>query len=163
MNSTSAAPFPRDGSVPGRTAPPGLLGIDVQTDVRGPTTTVLARGEIDLSTRGQLCDALDAALGRTLAAGSPGAGLVVDLRRVQFVDCGGMEVLAQAARTSLVHGVHLRVLPGPALHDLVALVGGWDALVAEPDAVKARTWISSLDEPFPRYTDALDVQDAHLD
>jgi RNA polymerase sigma-B factor len=32
--------------------------------------------------------------------------------------------------------VRLAILPGPALDDLVALVGGWDALVVEADAVR---------------------------
>jgi RNA polymerase sigma-B factor len=131
-----AAPAHRDGPVPHRPAPCGSLEIDVRTDAHGPTTTVRARGEVDLATRSQLSDALDAALDRVLGTGSPVAHLVVDLRQVAFIDCGGTEALAETVRAALAHRVHLRVLPGPALDELVALVGGWDALVVEPDAVQ---------------------------
>ncbi|MCO1654618.1 SigB/SigF/SigG family RNA polymerase sigma factor [Pseudonocardia humida] len=128
MPPASAAPSRQD-----RPAAPGMLRIDVRTHAGG-RTTLRASGEVDLATRSHLTDALDAALGRALGTGSP--ALVIDLRDVTFIDCGGTQTIADTVRTALAHSIDLRVQPGPALDDLVALIGGWNALVIETDGVR---------------------------
>ncbi|MCO1654611.1 SigB/SigF/SigG family RNA polymerase sigma factor [Pseudonocardia sp. S2-4] len=59
--------------------------------------------------------------------------MVVDLRQVSFVDCGGADLVSATAHGAAARGVDLRVLPGPAVRDLLALLGGWVA-IGGPDA-----------------------------
>jgi RNA polymerase sigma-B factor len=116
----------------------GRLRIDTEAGGSGGRPRLLVRGELDLATRAQFADALTAAI---TAAGDPGApdgpgALVVDLRAVDFVDGGGVEVLAQAARLAADRTVRLHLLPGDALDDVVAALGGWAEVIAGSEAVE---------------------------
>jgi RNA polymerase sigma-B factor len=116
----------------------GRLRIDTEAVEPGGRPRLRVRGELDLATRAQFADALTAAIA---AAGDPGAldgagALVVDLRAVDFVDGGGVEVLAQAARLAADRTVRLRLLPSEALDDVVAALGGWAEVTAGSDAVE---------------------------
>ncbi|MER6185947.1 STAS domain-containing protein, partial [Streptomyces sp. NPDC001652] len=65
------------------------------------TTVVELRGEIDILTTPPLSARLD-----TLTAG-PHPDLLLDLRRVSFIDCSGLRVLCRASTRVLArHGRH---------------------------------------------------------
>ncbi len=120
---------PPPGGRPDRPAAPGLLGIDIRTDADDRTTTLVARGEVDLSTRTQFSSALDAAWPAAPEVDRRVAHLVLDLRQVVFIDCGGVGTLARTVRSATAHQVRLQLLTCPALDELVSLLGGWNALV----------------------------------
>jgi anti-anti-sigma factor len=62
----------------------------VDTQVADGTVTLAVRGEVDIATVGDLGDGLAKAV-----AARP-ARLVVDLAATVFIDCSGMEAIAQA-------------------------------------------------------------------
>jgi RNA polymerase sigma-B factor len=119
---------PRGTAQGERSADPatGLLRIEV--DVRGAVATVRADGEIDLSTRAHVAAALATTAQRFGDPDEPVRDAVVDLRAVSFADAATAEVLARFAGDAQAQGVRVRVLPGEALADVVAPLGGWAAL-----------------------------------
>ncbi len=116
-----------------QSAAPASLDVEAASGARGGTRVMRLRGEIDLSTRGRLRDELSTAV---TAVGDGTTQLVVDLRRVTFVDCGGVDVIARTVRLAQDRGVRLRLLPGPALEDLVGLLGLRTEVVAGPDVAE---------------------------
>lgn len=119
-----AVPLPRD--------PPGadlVLQRDLAGDLddhgtplavaiedRGEVYVVLADGEVDIATAPLLARALEAGL----AGGRP--TLLVDLRRVSFVDCTGIGLLAQARCRAHQEGTRMRILAGRAVARTAALL-----------------------------------------
>ncbi len=119
-----AVPLPRD--------PPGAdLVIDrdlagdlddygtplaVAIEDRGEVYVVLVDGEVDLATAPLLARALEAGL----AGGRP--TLLVDLRRVSFVDCTGIGLLTQARCRAQREGTRMRILAGRAVARTAALL-----------------------------------------
>jgi anti-sigma B factor antagonist len=83
---------------------------------RGEVYVVLADGEVDIATAPLLGRALEAGLadGRQT--------LVVDLRRVSFLDCTGIGLLAQARWRAHQQGTRMRILAGRAVARTVALL-----------------------------------------
>ncbi|WP_329331859.1 STAS domain-containing protein [Streptomyces sp. NBC_00663] len=68
------------------------------------TTVVELRGEIDLCTGPPLSARLDA------LTAAPFPDLVLDLRQVSFVDCGGLRALCRARNRVLARGGRLRLV-----------------------------------------------------
>jgi RNA polymerase sigma-B factor len=101
---------------------PASLEVEV---CRGDDEMVLRmRGEVDLSTMARFSAAL--------AEGLAGPGdIVIDLREIAFIDCGGIEALTRAVRQASGGTRRLHIVPGAALRDLVALLGGWADVVTD--------------------------------
>ena len=94
----------------------------------GPDRAVVViSGELDAAAAGELAAELAAVLARQPAR------LIVDLRRVSFVDCAALRVIASAAAFLPAGGLVLR-RPGPAVRRLISLTG------LGADLVTGRTW-----------------------
>lgn len=72
------------------------------TEQRREVALIRVTGEVDLATAPQLQDAL-------LAAVKASAAVELDLRRVTFIDCVGIEVLRRAQRVADRSACHLVV------------------------------------------------------
>lgn len=88
----------------------------VAIEDRGEVYVVLADGEVDIATAPLLARALEAGL----AVGRP--TLLVDLRRVSFVDCTGIGLLTQARCRAHHEGTRMRILAGRAVARTAALL-----------------------------------------
>ena len=112
----------RENSTATSAEAPASLEVEVG---RGDDETVLRmRGEVDLSTMARFSAAL--------AEGLAGPGdIVIDLREIAFIDCGGIEALTRAVRQASGGTRRLHIVPGAALRDLVALLGGWADVLAD--------------------------------
>jgi RNA polymerase sigma-B factor len=146
----SSAASPADRAVditPTSTGVPASL--EVAVGRHGYETCLRIRGEVDLSTASRFSAALAVGLG----VGAD--GLVVDLRDVAFIDCGGLEALTQAARQACAKSRSLHLVPGTVVDDLAALLGGWAELperivVSHGEQLTARrgdTLTIGVDEP----------------
>ena len=83
-----------------------LSGVDIDRD--GRLHTVALRGEIDLSTAGAVKSALSAAM---TDAGD--ATLVVDLRKLTFMDSSGLHALCALREQAIRRGNRLVLIRGP--------------------------------------------------
>jgi anti-sigma B factor antagonist len=90
-------------------------GFDVTVESLSQVTLIRVQGEVDMLTRCRLA----AAVGDGHAC--PGE-LVVDLSAVTFIDVGGCRVLADAEEQARVRGTTLRVVAGPAVERVRALL-----------------------------------------
>jgi anti-sigma B factor antagonist len=88
--------------------------------VTGPVPVVRAVGELDLSTAGRLCRAIDAA-----ASAGPRPRVMIDLTGLGFCDSTGLRALIGAIREVEIGGgkAALAVTPGGALDRLLELCG----------------------------------------
>lgn len=88
----------------GRTGPPATGAIEVEV-VPGPAGTVRVRvsGEIDFDNAAALSEAL------LVALASHRGTLLVDLRRVTFCDCAGLDALLTARLAAQRAGRRLRI------------------------------------------------------
>jgi len=82
-------------------APRGIGPFSVNASRAADTALVAFRGELDLAA----APCADAALDFLLDSGA--RDLLIDLERVTYLDCGGLAVLARAARSA--HAVGARV------------------------------------------------------
>lgn len=99
----------------GRTPAPN---VNARTYAYGRFTVVEATGEIDLESAGRLTEHLDAATAR------PTPDVLVDLRRVAFLDCSGLRVLCRAETRAGAQGGRLRlVCDGPRVLRLLRASG----------------------------------------
>ena len=93
-----------------------MLGIRVEVTGAGPVMTL--SGEADMTTLGQLKDALNA----QIAAGA--RILTVDLSGLRFADSATIGTLTAAARTLMARGGRLDLLsPQPGLARMLTLLG----------------------------------------
>ncbi|MFE9118284.1 STAS domain-containing protein [Streptomyces sp. NPDC007172] len=133
MSSQIQPSHPGAGAAPSRRAvgePPSELHIT--SYARGGRVTVVVAGEIDLDTAPQLQHALTNALRR-----SP-AGVDVDLGRVPFCDCTGLNALLHGHRCALGQGKTLVVRnAGAAVTRLLALTRTLGPLTSPADAPSA--------------------------
>ncbi|MCX4903134.1 STAS domain-containing protein [Streptomyces sp. NBC_00878] len=84
----------------------------------GGFTVVEVRGEIDMATADALTEHLDA------ATSAPAPRVLVDLRRVAFIDCSGLRVLCRADRRAKERGGSLRLVSDqPRIHRLLRASG----------------------------------------
>ncbi|MGW0706240.1 STAS domain-containing protein [Streptomyces sp. NPDC002643] len=71
----------------------------------GPFTVVVVSGEIDIASAGFVAEHLTAAVHDTAAP-----DVLVDLRRVSFLDCSGLRVLCRAEAVARARGGRLRLV-----------------------------------------------------
>lgn len=88
----------------------------ITVEDRGEVCVVHADGEVDIATAHLLARALEAGL----AGGRP--TVVVDLRRISFVDCTGIGLLTAARCRAREQGTRLRILAGRAVARTAALL-----------------------------------------
>lgn len=97
----------------------------------GPDRAVVViSGDLDAAATGDVAAELAAVLARQPAR------LIIDLRRVGFIDCAALRVIASAAAFLPAGGLALR-RPGPAVRRLISLTGLGAGLVT------GRTWPSA--------------------
>jgi anti-anti-sigma factor len=115
-----AVPLPRDPPGADLVFHPDLddygTPLVVAIEDRGEIYVVLAEGEVDIATAPLLGRALEAGL----ACGRP--TVLVDLRRVSFVDCTGIGLLTQARSRANQQGTRMRILAGRAVARTAALL-----------------------------------------
>ena len=109
----------------GPTPPPGRLSVSVD---RGDAEVRLTlEGELDLASVGELEERLAAAL-----ADAPGR-VVVDLRRLAFIDSSGLRTIIQGDATARAEGIELVLYPGgDSIQRVFALTGTNEVLRFEP-------------------------------
>jgi anti-anti-sigma factor len=106
------------------------FGIDVF--ILDDVTWVLVSGEVDLAAAAELAEALHPRSGS--------GAMIADLRGVDFVDCGGMEVLLRARIRADADGLDLRILASGPVRRLADLLGLGDHLgLGVPAGHSART------------------------
>lgn len=88
----------------------------VRAKARAHGAVVVISGELDAAAAGDLAAELAVVL-----AGQP-ARLIIDLRRVGFIDCAALRVIASAAAFLPAGGLALR-RPGPSVRRLISLTG----------------------------------------
>jgi anti-sigma B factor antagonist len=95
------------------------MALDVNVSTAGRYSVAEVGGEIDVTTASQLRDMLH----KTIDAG--GRRLVVDLRRVGFIDSAGLGVLVGVRRRLLGHGQEgsMELVCGEALVRIIRLTG----------------------------------------
>jgi anti-anti-sigma factor len=104
--------------------PRARLSVAVQCD--GGLVRVVAAGEIDMSTAGQMRDSLDAAWN-----GHPSA-VVVDLAAVTFMDSSGIAVLVHAHQRAAEEGGSLTATnPQPMVRRVLEITGVLQALIGD--------------------------------
>jgi RNA polymerase sigma-B factor len=126
LMSSDVSPAALPGKWENSAATPAEAPASLEVDVgrRNDETVLRIRGEVDLSTVARFSAAL--------AVGLAGPGdIVIDLRGIAFIDCGGLEALTRAVRQASGGSRRLHILPGAALRDLVALLGGWPDVVID--------------------------------
>ncbi|MFJ2606235.1 anti-sigma factor antagonist [Streptomyces sp. NPDC091279] len=97
---------------------PPLANTHARTRSCGAFTVVEAAGEIDLSTADLLAEHLSA------ATTGPGPDVLVDLRRVSFLDCSGLRVLCRAESRARERQGRLRLVStDPRVRRLLGGVG----------------------------------------
>lgn len=103
-----------------------MLSLSEHTDTG--VTTLTARGEIDLTTAGQVA-------GRIGALTQIGANrLVVDLSGVTFLDSAGISVLLRGRRLADAHQVGYRITGAAGLvREVLDLTGVWTHLSGPAD------------------------------
>jgi anti-anti-sigma factor len=82
-------------------------GLRILVDEQGTTTTIALEGEWDLAEQRAVRRAVREAL-----AGQPEC-LVLDLRRLSFIDSSGVHAAIELAQHSTGLGVRLVIIPGP--------------------------------------------------
>jgi anti-anti-sigma factor len=81
------------------------FGLELETGERLGAWVVRGRGELDLSTSGDLASAM--------AARPEGRALVVDLREIGFMDSTGVRALIRAVRDTRSAGCAAALIVGP--------------------------------------------------
>jgi len=105
----------------GLTPPPGRLGVTV--DVVGGEVWLTLEGELDLASVGELEQQLQAA-----QADKP-SRVVVDLRRLAFIDSSGLRAIIQANTNARAEGIDLVLRPGgDSIQRVFELTGALQAL-----------------------------------
>ena len=88
-----------------------LPALEVDVASSGGATMVRVAGELDMATVDVLRQALDAQHG----------AVVLDLRRVEFIDAAGLRLLLEADARSRADGLHLTLIPGRVVDRLLGL------------------------------------------
>ena len=129
-----------------------LVPFAVEIRRRDQVTTVLPRGELELTTVETLRSTLDEAIAETLSAAlggmEHGARLVLDLRGLSFIDSTGLHLLVALTERARRDGFQLMLLAPAAPADRAIQVSGLDRTLpfaAPVDAVGAEAT-----SPLPR-------------
>ena len=104
------------GPTPSKTGNFGILNVTSRRSDDG-TLTVGLEGELDVYSAGDLHNKL-----RRAETGS--TDLVIDLTRLEFIDCAGLHQLVEAGRRARSRGGRLTLVRGPLkVHRLFVLTG----------------------------------------
>lgn len=109
----------------------------------GATTVMELSGELDILARIKLADRIDV----LTSSGRP--DLVVDLRRVTFMDCGGLSLLCRARLRIMSRDGRLRLISddgSPSVVRLLRLTGLLDSFEIHPDLLSALDPLSTTSD-----------------
>jgi anti-anti-sigma factor len=95
---------------------PNIAPLSIRNTVRAGRHTLTLTGELDLDSATDLEEAV-----REVCAA--GAGLVIDLRKVTFMDSTGLRVLIVAATLCEEKGHELRIIPGEDIQRILEMTG----------------------------------------
>jgi anti-anti-sigma factor len=95
---------------------PNIVPLSIRNTVRAGTHTLALTGELDLDSANELEDAV-----REVCV--PGARLVIDLRKVTFMDSTGLRVLIVAGRLCEEKGHELQIIPGEDIQRILEMSG----------------------------------------
>jgi anti-anti-sigma factor len=116
-----------------------LVTID-RTDLTGLTWITLD-GELDLAASDEVLTEL------TLACDACTHPMVVDTRRLRFIDLAGLRMLLALERRQRARGAHLSFVPGPVVRRLARLVGMGVPEEADPGALLGLATATDADPP----------------
>jgi anti-sigma B factor antagonist len=123
----------RDTVAASESAGPQLSGLEIRVEEGGESVRLELSGELDIDTRMRLKTALAGAEARRPET------IVVDLRRLRFMDSMGLGVLLGALRRSRTGGWRLVLVKGPEPIDRLLLITGVGNLVEVVDHPDAAT------------------------
>jgi anti-anti-sigma factor len=103
--------------------------LEVDTDERDGVVRVMLRGELDLSTAGQLEEALTQAEARRPAA------IAIDLSALRFLDSTGLRVVVMGDERARREGRRLALVRGPEAVQRVFSITGLDTRLEMVDDV----------------------------
>jgi len=106
------------------------VDVSITTSTVGAVQVVAVGGEIDVHTAPQVDEALEAVAG-------PGAAIVADLSKVEFIDSTGLSVLVRALARSRDEDGTLAVVATSERVTKVLRLTGLDAVLAVYDSVDA--------------------------
>ena len=95
---------------------PNIAPLSIRNTVGGGRHTLTLTGELDLGS----ADKLEEAVREVCASG---AELVIDLRKVTFVDSTGLRVLIVAGTLCEENGHELRIIPGDDIQRILEMTG----------------------------------------
>jgi len=93
-----------------------MSALQTATSTSAGRTTVTFTGTLDIST-------IDQALNELAGARAEAPELVIDLRRVDFIDSSGLSVIAQTAQQAAETGRALSVVPNAQARRLMEMTG----------------------------------------
>jgi anti-sigma B factor antagonist len=96
---------------------PNITPLSIRRTARAGKHTLALTGELDLDSAKDL----EQAIREVCAAGS--SGLVIDLRKVTFMDSTGLRVLIVAASLCEDGGHELRIIPGEDIQRILEMTG----------------------------------------
>ena len=100
--------------MPGRG--PNIAPLSIRNNVRAGRHTLALTGELDVDSANKLEEAV-----REVCAS--GTGLVIDLRKVTFMDSTGLRVLIVAGALCEEMGHELRIIPGEDIQRILEMTG----------------------------------------
>jgi anti-anti-sigma factor len=100
--------------VPGKG--PNIAPLSIRNTVRAGRQCLAVTGELDLDSAGRLEEAVRQVCGS-------GNGLVIDLRKVTFMDSTGLRVLIVAATLCEEKGHELQIVPGEDIQRVLEMTG----------------------------------------
>jgi anti-anti-sigma factor len=95
---------------------PNIAPLSIRNTVRAGRHTLALTGELDLDSANKLEEEV-----REVCAS--GAGLVIDLRKVTFMDSTGLRVLVVAGTLCEEIGHELRIIPGEDIQRILEISG----------------------------------------
>jgi anti-anti-sigma factor len=95
---------------------PNITPLSIRNTVRAGRHTLALTGELDLDSANELEEAV-----REVYAS--GAGLVIDLRKVTFMDSTGLRVLIVAGTLCEEEGHELQIIPGEDIQRILEISG----------------------------------------
>ena len=95
---------------------PNIAPLSIRNSIRAGTDTLALTGELDIDSASKLEEAV-----REVCAS--GTGLVIDLRKVTFMDSTGLRVLIVAGALCEEMGHELRIIPGEDIQRILEITG----------------------------------------
>jgi anti-anti-sigma factor len=95
---------------------PNITPLSIRSTARAGTHTLALTGELDIDSASKLEEAV-----REVCAS--GTGLVIDLRKVTFMDSTGLRVLILAGTLCEEMGHELRIIPGEDIQRILEISG----------------------------------------